>query len=60
MRMCIPARLNFVEMVQSKWTDERVTGKRDSGSKTRVVMDLSDQNFRKTFAFEGKEGKEGK
>ena len=40
-------RLNFVEMVAGKWNEER--SRKESIHRARVVMDLSDPHFRKTY-----------
>jgi hypothetical protein len=50
LKLYLPSRLNFVEMVQTKYLDER-TVRRESISHNRVVMDLSDAHFRKTFTY---------
>ena len=49
LKLYIPPRLNFVEMVTNKWSDER-SNRRESVGRSKVVMDLSDPHFRKTFA----------
>ena len=47
MKLYMAPRLNFLEMVTGKWNEERP--RKDSMHRTRVVMDLSDPHFRKTF-----------
>ena len=51
LKLYIPPRLNFVEMVTNKWSDERSGRKESVGGRGKVVMDLSDPHFRKTFTY---------
>ena len=47
MKLYLAPRLNFLEMVTGKWNEDRP--RKESMHRTRVVMDLSDPHFRKTF-----------
>ncbi len=49
LRFVLPPRLNFVELVSGKWNEDRSI-KREN-NRNRVVMDLSDPHFRKTFTY---------
>jgi hypothetical protein len=58
-RRNFPSKLNFVELVAGKWAEERLRSKRDSSSnKNKVVVDLSDPHFRKTFTYNLRERRE--
>jgi len=51
LKLYIPPRLNFVEMVTNKWSEDRSGRKESMGGRGKVVMDLSDPHFRKTFTY---------
>ncbi len=51
-RLEVPNKLNFVELIAGKWSEERVRERKESMmSKHKVVVDLSDPHFRKTYTY---------
>ena len=54
-KMGIVSKLNFLELVSGKWSEDR--GRKETRSK--VVMDLSDNQFRKTYHGQVKEEERG-
>ena len=50
-RFNLPNKLNFVDLVTGKWSEERVRDRKESLPKHKVVVDLSDPQFRKTFTY---------
>ena len=51
------SKLNFVELVTGKWSEERKE-KKESLAKNKVVVDLSDPHFRKTYTYNLRERRE--
>lgn len=62
-RAQLPAtKLNFIELVAGKWSEERARERREradsQGRGNKVVVDLSDPHFRKTFTYNLRERRE--